>query len=147
MGALLMNYFWMWFRSDHLNCDLLLAESFNLHLANFAGKVRHKDFLELCVWVTWVLGQCWVFLECWAYNELAYWLAQFFQRGFPLLGLPEDNHDSPARIFLLIGFEPTVSWENETFPILGSSDLERMSWQKLSLGMGELGIFWISLTF
>ena len=46
----------------------------------------------------------------------------------------------------------SVDWfwansENETFPILGSSDSERMSWQKLSLGMGELGIFWISLTF
>ena len=82
-----------------------------------------------------------MFLECWAYNELAYWLAQFFQRGFSLLGLPEDNHDSPARIFLLIGFEPTVSWENETFPILGSSDSERMSWQKLSFGMEDWGSF------
>ena len=83
-----------------------------------------------------------MFLECWAYNELAYWLAQFFQRGFSLLGLPEDNHDSPARIFLLIGFEPTVSWENETFPILGSLDLELWAADELEKVMfrnGELG--------
>ena len=41
----------------------------------------------------------------------------------------------------------TVSWENETFPILGSSDLERMSWQKLSFGMGDWGSFGYSWFF
>ena len=34
-----------------------------------------------------------------------------------------------------------MSWENETFPILGSSDSERMSWQKLSFGMEDWGSF------
>ena len=84
LGALLINYIWMWFRSDHLNCDLLLAESFNLHLANFAGKVRHKDFLELYAWFTW-LGSA----GCsWSVGPTMSWHTgwpNFSSVGFPFL--------------------------------------------------------------
>ena len=71
-------------RSDHLNCDLLLAESFNLHLANFAGKVRHKDFLELYAWVT-CLGSA----GCsWSVGPTMSWHTgrpNFSNVGFPFL--------------------------------------------------------------